>query len=107
MKKIQLVTMFLLLFVATPAIKASAKSNDPVKERVANMTEAEKRARAEEIKQRVYEIKAMDKSNLTRAERKELRKELREMKKEARAVQGIYLSVGAVIIIILLLILIL
>jgi len=107
MKKIHPVAFFLLLLVATPTIKVSAKSNDPVKERVANMTDAEKKARVEAIKERVYEIKAMDKSNLTRAEKKALRSELKDMRKEARAVQGIYLSVGAIIIIILLLILIL
>ena len=106
MKKLHLVTMFVLLLVATPTISTFARSNDPVKERVANMTDAEKKARAEAIKERVYEIKAMDRSKLTKAERKALRSELKDMKKEARAIQGIYLSVGAVIIIILLLILI-
>ena len=56
----------------------------------------------------VEEIKKMDKSDLSRAEKKELRKELRELKSQARAMGGgVYLSVGAIIIIILLLILIL
>lgn len=60
------------------------------------------------IQRRVEEIRAMDKSDLSGKERKELRKELREMKEQARAVGGgVYLSVGAIIIIILLLILIL
>ena len=68
----------------------------------------EQKAQLEKITNRVEEIKAMDKSNMSKAERKELRKELREMKKEARAMGGgVYLSVGAIIIIILLLILIL
>ncbi len=57
---------------------------------------------------RIEEIKNMNKENLSRAERKALRKELREMRPEARANKnGIYLSVGAVIIVILLLILLL
>lgn len=106
MKKTFTFALFLMLIAAVPAAYAST-GTDPVKERVAKMTDAEKKVRAEEIKRRVYEIKEMDKSNLTRVERKELRKELKEMKKEARAIQGIYLSVGAIIIIILLLILIL
>jgi uncharacterized protein YnzC (UPF0291/DUF896 family) len=57
---------------------------------------------------RINEIKAMDKSKLSFTERKELRKELRATKKylEMRG-GGVYLSVGAVIIIVLLLILIL
>ena len=57
---------------------------------------------------RLEEIKEMDKSNLTRAEKKELRKEVRSIKKELRSTgNGVYLSVGAIIIIILLLILLL
>jgi hypothetical protein len=63
--------------------------------------------RAEEIKNRLEEIKAMDKSTLTRAEKKALKTEVKAMKKEARATNGVYISVGALIIIILLLILIL
>ena len=69
---------------------------------------SEQQARLDEIVARVNEIKAMDRSNLTRAEKKELRSELKDMKMEARAMGGgVYLSVGAIIIIILLLILIL
>ncbi len=84
------------------------------KEEINKMTVEEKTARIEDIKARISEIKAMDKSNLSSAERKELRVELRDMRKEARAISssdgmggGVYLSVGAIIIIILLLILIL
>ncbi len=69
---------------------------------------AEQRAELNRIVSRVDEIKAMDKSKLSKEERKELRKELKEMKKKAKALGGgVYLSVGAIIIIILLLILIL
>jgi hypothetical protein len=57
---------------------------------------------------RVNEIKDMDKSGLSAAEKKDLRKELRTLKKEVRkSSNGIYLSVGAIIIVILLLILLL
>ena len=68
---------------------------------------------------RVEAIKAMDKSELTSSEKKELRKELRTIKSNLAATNkadlaatsggggGVYLSVGAIIIIILLLILIL
>jgi hypothetical protein len=106
MKKTFGIALFLMLITTVPATYA-ASGTDPIKERVANMTTEEKKLRAEEIKKRVYEIRDMDKSDLSREDRKALRKELREMKKEARAIQGIYLSVGAIIIIILLLILIL
>jgi hypothetical protein len=54
------------------------------------------------------EIKEMDKSDLSRPEKKELRKEVRIIKKELRSSgNGVYLSVGAIIIIVLLLILLL
>jgi hypothetical protein len=57
---------------------------------------------------RVNEIKEMDRSNLSSAEKKDLRKELRSLKHELKkSGKGVYLSIGAIIIIILLLILIL
>ena len=70
------------------------------------MTEEQKQALVQQIKDRVEYIKAMDKSQLTKDERKALRTELKSMKKESRQVTGVYISVGALIIIILLLILI-
>ena len=57
---------------------------------------------------RINEIKEMDRSNLSSTERKGLRKELRSLKHELKATgKGVYLSIGAIIIIVLLLILIL
>ena len=84
----------------------SAPVTLPSKEALANMTEEQKQALVQQMNERVEYIKEMDKSELTKAERKELRTELRGMKKEARQVSGVYISVGALIIIILLLILI-
>jgi len=102
MKK--LIYSFLLIFVV--GLSANTVSAATVKDKVEMTTE--QKVQLERITNRVEEIKAMDKSNLSRAEKKELRKELRTMKKEARAMGGgVYLSVGAIIIIILLLILIL
>ncbi|HZW65152.1 MAG TPA: hypothetical protein VFF23_05655, partial [Hanamia sp.] len=69
-------------------------------------TEIPKEVRAQQIEHRLIEIRDMDKSSLSRADKKELRKEVKSLKKEA-ATQGIYLSIGAIIIIILLLILLL
>lgn len=62
------------------------------------------------ITNRLEEIKAMDKSNLTSKEKRALRNEVKEMKREQRVQSsggGVYLSVGAIIIVILLLILLL
>ncbi|MFL1012498.1 hypothetical protein [Flavisericum labens] len=54
---------------------------------------------------RLNEIKDMDKSDLSRGERKELRKEVRTMKKAVRrSGNGLYISSGAIIIILLLII---
>lgn len=99
----------MLLLLATTTFAEAAPANDPGKKEIATMTTAEKEARVAAIVKRVEEIKAMDKSALSRTERKELRKELRSLSKEARVFGrgGIYLSVGAILIIILLLILIL
>lgn len=102
MKKIvySLILMFTLA-ISTNAV--SAAPNEPKTE----MT-VEQKAQFDKIVNRVEEIRKMDKSNLTRVEKKALRKELREMKDKARAMSGgVYLSVGAIIIVILLLILIL
>lgn len=57
---------------------------------------------------RLDEIKAMDFSDMSSIERKELRKEVRTIKSELKELGGgLYISLGAAIIIILLLILIL
>jgi hypothetical protein len=102
---------FLLTFLfVTSAITANASSvNKAIKEKVAGMTEAQKEERIQQIKQRVEEIKAMDKSHLSKIERKDLRDELRNMKKEVKAVGhgGIYISIGALLIILLVLVLVL
>lgn len=82
-------------------------SNNATTTTVIANDESIKMANLARIKARVEEIKNMDKSTLSSADRKALRKELRVLGKEARSNGGIYLSVGAIIIIILLLILIL
>jgi hypothetical protein len=78
----------------------------PSKEAIATMTEQEKQVLVQQMKDRVEYIRAMDKSQLSRDERKALRTELKSYKKEARAITGVYISIGALIIIILLLIII-
>lgn len=57
---------------------------------------------------RLEVIKKTDKSEMTRVEKKELRKEVRSIKSELKSRNGgVYLSVGAIIIIVLLLIILL
>src|SRR5204862_5342667 len=62
-------------------------------------------AEAQKLINRLEEIKAMDKSKLTRAERRALKKEVRAARKRLESSGGVYLSVGVLIVIILLLIL--
>jgi len=103
MKKfIYTLALIFSLGISFNSIQASEKAKNPTE------LTAEQSLKLEKIKTRVEEIRDMDKSNLTKTERKALRNELRELKGQARAVSGgVYLSVGAIIIIILLLILIL
>jgi len=105
---------FLLLVLTsvlsvTATLTAAPAPKKAVEEKVMAMTTEQKEARIVEMKQRVEQIKAMDKSQLSRAERKALKDELKSMNKEAKVIRsgGIYISLGALIIIILLLILIL
>ena len=110
-RKITLLLPVLLFFFTLRGVCGGTNSAGspltlPSKEEISTMTEEQKQALVQQIKDRVEYIKAMDKSQLTRDERKALRTELRSMKKEARAVTGVYISVGALIIIILLLIII-
>ena|SRR5436309_1434922 len=109
MKKKIFYSAITFLFVISITANASSVNKD-IKERVASMTEAQKEERIQQIKQRVEEIKAMDKSHLSKIERKDLRDEVKNMNKEVKAVKGhggIYISLGALIIILLLLVLLL
>jgi hypothetical protein len=97
-------TFVVILTLGTGINNVSAAENKAPK---TELTTAQK-IQLEKITNRLEEIRKMDKSHLSRAERVALRKELKEMKQEAKALNGgVYLSVGAIIIIILLLILIL
>lgn len=104
MKKfIYSLALIFMLGVSANTVVAAEKSDNKKTE----MT-VEQQVQLRRITERVEEIKSMDKSNLSRTEKKELRKELKELKKQSKALGGgVYLSVGAIIIIILLLILIL
>ena len=91
-KKIYLIAVTMLLSFTALSSHAATINADGTKsyskEEIAKMTEEQKQARIEEIKQRVNEIRTMDKSNLDRQDRKELRQELRGLKHEAQAVTG-------------------
>jgi len=96
-------TYFMMFVVMTSFVPAHANVKDPVSVNSPEVTE-----RVNVLMGRLNEIKDMDKSDLSRADKKELRKEVKAIKEELRSTgNGVYLSIGAIIIIILLLILIL
>lgn len=106
-KKIYLLATALMLAFSTSQLSAATVITEPNPKEI-TATDAQKQAKLEAIKERLDEIKAMDKSQLSKEQKQELKAELKTMKAEARAAGGgIYLSVGAIIIIILVLILIL
>ncbi len=97
-KIIPVLLMSMCISLVTPVLAGN--------ENPGSKTETSKQVLAKQIETRLVEIRHMDKTNLTSSEKKELRKEVKDLRKQARN-SGIYLSVGAVIIIVLLLILLL
>ena len=105
MKKLNLLLMVMALSLC--AFPSSMFANE--KTPVTMETAAKEVPAAVQLKlDRLDEIKEMDKSDMSRAEKKELRQEVKEIKTELKSTgNGVYLSVGAIIIIVLLLILLL
>ena len=69
--------------------------------------DAAETAHANALMDRLNEIKDMDMAAMSSSEKNELRKEVRAIEKEQRPSGGIYISVGAAILVVLLLILLL
>lgn len=106
-KKIYLLSTAIMLACSAGQLRAAAVITEPIAKEI-TLTDAQKEAKLQAIKARVEEIKAMDKSQMNKVQKQELKSELKTMKTQANALGGgVYLSVGAIIIIILLLILIL
>ena len=104
MKK-RIIYLMIIMFSLSTFTSVNATGIDP---KATTTKTAEMTPEMRVMLNRLEEIKEMDKSEMSRAEKKELRKEVRAIKAEANASgNGLYLSVGAIIIIILLLILLL
>jgi hypothetical protein len=98
-KILQMASLMMLLAIAVPANSAVMAPET---------SKTTENTRAEVLTQRLEEIKNMDKSDMSRMEKKDLRNEVKDIKKEMKGMSGgVYLSVGAIIIVILLLILLL
>ena len=105
MKKFPIYLMVIALSLSLSPTTIFATEKNPTS--IATNTK-EVPAEVKTMMNRLEEIKAMDKSSMTRVEKKELRKEVRTIKTNLRSSNsGVYLSVGAIIIIVLLLILLL
>lgn len=95
-----LVFLALMVFYSLPTM--ATVDNKP------NSTPAATETNSTELIKRLEEIKTIDKTSITSAEKKTLRKEVRSIKKELKQNgNGVYLSAGAAILIVLLLIIIL
>lgn len=104
MKKIIMLSMTsLLMLLFTPALVNASTGADPMNDSVAAYQQAYA------LVARLEEINDMDMADLTRIQKRELRREVRTINKDLNAIYngGIYISVGAAILIVLLLILLL
>ncbi len=97
-------TAFLLLSFIPMQLKAVTLSNTlPV-----DSTRTVESAEAITLTKRLEEINAIDKSKLTSPEKRQLRKEVRTIKKRVSALSGgVYVSAGALIVLLILLIVLL
>ncbi|MBA4300972.1 hypothetical protein SAMN03080617_02955 [Algoriphagus alkaliphilus] len=91
----------LAIFVSVQFANATPEKNPKIEPTAAQ------KVRLAEMEERLEEIKALDFKSMSKDEIKSIRTEMKEMKAEAkRAGNGIYISVGAIIIILLILLLI-
>ena len=100
----------LILSIATACVVLTFTPNEVKATPDSPKTEksAAESAQAQKLINRLEEIKAMDKSTLSRDEKKELRKEVRSTERSLSEIGGgVYISVGAAILIIILLIILL
>jgi hypothetical protein len=96
------------LLVMFITVAQTGYSNDVVvKPNLINSTKTIDAIEAQKLINRLEEIKSMDKSSMTRSQKKELKKEVKAIQKRLDSSGGVYLSVGAVILIIVLLIILL
>lgn len=105
MKKITIYLVALILVLGAFPTKTDAKLFK--KDAVKNESTIES-AKLNAMFARLNAIKEMDKSAMSSSERKALRMEVRGMRSEIRANNnGVYLSIGAILIVVLLLIILL
>ena len=103
MKKIALCFIMACLSLSFYPPQSNAANNSTTTS--ASVPTPKETEEAKTLLKRLDEIKAMDKSNLQPAERKQLRKEVRTIKNRLTDIgSGVYISVGGLILILILLI---
>lgn len=110
MKKITLCLMTAILSLTFIPMQANTiKKGSSVTPIVLTESIEAKEAKVKTLELRLNEINAMDKSNLKPSDKKDLRIEVRSIKDQLNSLDsgGVYLSVGALILILILLVVLL
>jgi hypothetical protein len=93
MKTISKLKLVIITLVIATNMSTYANTRARIEVPISNTTA--ENAKTEVVLNRLIEIRDMDKSNLSRADRKLLRKEVKEIKTTMRATSdGVYLSIG-------------
>jgi hypothetical protein len=96
-------SLFVMVLMALASPTFAATTTEPV----TTPTETPEQ-KLERLQKRLEEIEGMDRNKMTRTERKALKREVREIRDEVKALSGgVYLSIGALLVVVLLLILLL
>lgn len=110
MKRIIFFVIALVFVLSSTTAFASNNDKTADSDKLAVPVKTENKLSDEEINRittRVEEIRKMDKSDLTSAEKKELKSELKEMKKDVKKANGTIYIGGATLVLIIILILLL
>jgi hypothetical protein len=94
----------LILLTINPIQSMAANEVNPMSTPTTKVVDTEK---VNGMINRLNEIDAMDKTSLSSSEKRVLRKEVRSIKREIQRDSGVYVSVGALLLIIILLIVLL
>lgn len=112
MKKIALYLIAICLLLTFSPLQSNAATTDETSSAVisksAESVESAEAAEAQALLLRLDEIKAMDKSMLTSADKKELRNEVLAIRESLKEISGgVYISGAAVLIILIILLIVL
>lgn len=108
MKKITFVVMAIFLSIAFYPTQSKAATSKNTAPSTMVVSAPQETVAYKALLSRLDEIEKMDKSNMKSSEKRELRKEVRSIKKQLHEMGGyVYVSVGALILIALLLIILL